>query len=89
MKLWLLLGLCLSMSSAFPMVVKNEKKDLPQDIKLQQGSLVILKQYVEKNDKIRKDFPFKLSFTCTPELSKKNEKIKKINCVADDIHFAE
>jgi hypothetical protein len=62
-------------------------KDLPQDIKLEKGSLLILKQYLEKQSEADPTFPVIVQLTCKPKL--KNNKLETHHCQLSDVKFAQ
>jgi hypothetical protein len=62
-------------------------KDLPQDIKLEKGSLLILKQYLEKQSEADLSFPVLVQLTCKPKL--KNSKLETHHCQLSDVKFAQ
>jgi hypothetical protein len=61
-------------------------KSLPSDIRLDTGSLVILKQYIESKSDADQSFPVFVNLSCKPKL--KSEKISGYDCKIADIKYA-
>jgi hypothetical protein len=62
-------------------------QDLPRDIKLEKGSLLILKQYLEKQPEADPSFPVVVQLTCKPKL--KNNKLQTHECQLSDLKYAQ
>ena len=61
--------------------------DLPKDIKLEKGSLLILKQHLEKQESADLSFPIVVQLTCKPRL--KNNKLQTHECQLSDLKYAQ
>jgi hypothetical protein len=61
--------------------------DLPKDIKLEKGSLLILKQHLEKQEDADLSFPVVVQLTCRPKL--KNNKLQSHDCQLSDLKYAQ
>jgi hypothetical protein len=61
--------------------------DLPKDIKLEKGSLLILKQHLEKQESADLSFPVIVQLTCNPKL--KNKKLQTHECQLSDLKYAQ
>jgi hypothetical protein len=73
--------------SLFFSQIVSAAQDLPRDIKLEKGSLLILKQYLEKQPEADPSFPVVVQLTCKPKL--KNNKLQTHECQLSDLKYAQ
>ena len=61
-------------------------KDLPQDMRLDSGSLVMLQQYIEAQANAEQSFPVFVNFSCAPKM--KGTKISNYKCKLSEVKYA-
>ena len=60
--------------------------DLPQDIRFDPGSLVVLQQYIESKPDADPSFPVFVNMSCVPKM--KLGKVAGYKCQAADVKYA-
>lgn len=61
-------------------------KTLPQDMRLDSGSLVMLQQFVEAQANAEQSYPVFVNFSCRPKM--KGNKISTYKCQVSDVKYA-